>query len=42
MYFSSKIKTAISDKSMIFEINHLCFDLGEPLDFTFMEYLMIN
>ena len=39
-YFSKDIKTAISEKSLIYTMNHMCFDLDEKSDFLFMEYLI--
>ena len=41
-YFELGIKTAITEKSMIYEMNHICFDLDHPVDFLFMEYLFQN
>ena len=35
-------KTVYSGKSTIYEMNHLCFDLDEVIDFEFMEYLFVN
>jgi CMP-N-acetylneuraminic acid synthetase len=39
-FFDKVHKTAISDKSLIFEMKHTCFDIDEPIDFLFMEYLL--
>ena len=33
-------QSVITDKSIIYEMNHVCFDLDESLDFLFMEYLI--
>jgi len=41
-YFELGIKTAITEKSMIYEMNHICFDLDHHVDFLFMEYLLQN
>ena len=41
-FFDSDCKTAISAKSLIYTMPHLCFDLDEPVDFLFMEYLIEN
>ena len=41
-YFDLDIKTAISEKSLIYKMPHQCFDLDEQIDFQFMEYLLIN
>lgn len=35
-------KTAITDKSLIYVMDHICFDLDHPVDFLFMEYLLEN
>jgi CMP-N,N'-diacetyllegionaminic acid synthase len=41
-FFESGAKTAITDKSLIYVMNHVCFDLDHPVDFLFMEYLLQN
>ena len=41
-FFESEEKSAITDKSLIYEMNHICFDLDHPIDFLFMEYLLKN
>lgn len=41
-YFNLGIKMAISDRTMIYEMKHVCFDLDEPIDFLIMEYLLQN
>ena len=41
-FFDSGVKSAITDKSIIFEMKHICFDLDHPVDFLFMEYLLQN
>ena len=41
-FFERKNLTVITDKSMIYEIPHICFDLDHEIDFSFIEYLMIN
>jgi CMP-N,N'-diacetyllegionaminic acid synthase len=41
-FFELGIKTAITEKSMIYQMNHICFDLDHPVDFLFMEYLLQN
>ena len=40
VFFDGAIKPVINDLSMAYEVPHPCFDLDEPLDFHFMEYLM--
>jgi len=39
-FFDSDCKTAITDKSLIYIMDHICFDLDHPIDFLFMEYLL--
>jgi CMP-N,N'-diacetyllegionaminic acid synthase len=41
-FFDSGSKSAITDKSLIYVMNHICFDLDHPVDFLFMEYLLQN
>jgi CMP-N,N'-diacetyllegionaminic acid synthase len=41
-FFDKHEKSAITDKSLAYEMNHICFDLDHPLDFLFMEYLIQN
>jgi CMP-N,N'-diacetyllegionaminic acid synthase len=41
-FFELGIKTAIAEKSMIYEMKHICFDLDHTIDFLFMEYLLQN
>ncbi len=41
-FFDDQCKTSTTSKSLVFEMSHLCFDLDEPIDFLFMEYLFSN
>lgn len=41
-FFDLCEKSAITDKSLIYEMKHVCFDLDHPIDFLFMEYLLQN
>lgn len=41
-FFELNQKSAITDKSIIFKMKHICFDLDHPVDFLFMEYLLQN
>lgn len=41
-FFSSGLESAITHKSLIFLMNHICFDLDNPIDFDFMEYILDN
>lgn len=42
IFFDEDIRSAITDKSLIYKMNHICFDLDHPVDFLFMEYLLEN
>lgn len=39
-FFDSEYENAITDKSLIYCMDHICFDLDHPIDFLFMEYLL--
>jgi CMP-N,N'-diacetyllegionaminic acid synthase len=41
-FFDFDLKSPITDKSLIFVMEHFCFDLDHPIDFLFMEYLLDN
>lgn len=41
-FFDSDYKNAITDKSIIYAMDHICFDLDHTVDFLFMEYLLQN
>ncbi|WP_010182304.1 acylneuraminate cytidylyltransferase family protein [Aquimarina agarilytica] len=41
-FFKQKLKSVITEKSLIYEMDHICFDLDNPIDFDFMEYLIEN
>lgn len=41
-FFESGCKSAITERSLYYLMNHICFDLDEPLDFDMMEYLLVN
>jgi CMP-N,N'-diacetyllegionaminic acid synthase len=40
-YFNQQ-EAVINDHSLVYVMKHMCFDLDHPLDFDFMEYLLIN
>ena len=42
IFFDSGYKGAITDKSLIYLVPHICFDLDHPVDFEFMNYLIVN
>jgi CMP-N-acetylneuraminic acid synthetase len=39
-FFDLNPKTAITGRSLIYKVPHLCFDLDHPIDFEFMSYLL--
>ncbi|AOM76914.1 cytidylyltransferase domain-containing protein [Pedobacter steynii] len=41
-FFENQLKKAITEKSLIYEVPHLCFDLDHPIDFLMMSFLMEN
>ena len=40
MFFDKNLRTAINDRTLIYEVPHLCFDLDHNIDFEFMSYLL--
>lgn len=41
-FFDTDLKTPITQKSIIYEMPHICFDLDHPIDFDFLEYLILS
>lgn len=41
-FFDQAAQATINERSLIYVMPHTCFDLDHPIDFEFMEYLMIN
>lgn len=41
-FFDTGSISPITDKSMVYIMNHICFDLDHPIDFSFMEFLLDN
>ena len=41
-FFDLGFRSAITDNSLIYKMDHICFDLDHPVDFLFMEYLLEN
>jgi len=39
-FFDSNFKTAITNKSIVYTMPHVCFDLDHQVDFEFMEFLL--
>jgi len=40
VFFEKELKSAITERSLFFLMDHVCFDLDEPIDFDIMEYLL--
>ncbi|MDO4228183.1 MAG: acylneuraminate cytidylyltransferase family protein [Capnocytophaga sp.] len=41
-FFDENYKSVITNKSLVYEVPHICFDLDHPIDFEFMTYLLEN
>jgi len=41
-FFEDGLKKAITEKSLVYEVSHLCFDLDHKIDFVIMSLLMEN
>jgi len=41
-FFDLGFKGAITDKSLIYVVSHICFDLDHPIDFEIISYLLEN
>ncbi|WP_448105359.1 acylneuraminate cytidylyltransferase family protein [Pedobacter panaciterrae] len=41
-FFKDGLKKAITERSLIYEVPHTCFDLDHPIDFLTMSFLMEN
>ena len=41
-FFDQNYKSPITEKSGIYEMDHICFDLDHILDFKYMDYLLKN
>lgn len=39
-FFEANNKTVITDRSLVYEVPHLCFDLDHQIDFEFMSFLL--
>jgi CMP-N-acetylneuraminic acid synthetase len=39
-FFDTDLKSPITDRSLIFVMKHICFDLDQPIDFEFLDYLL--
>jgi CMP-N,N'-diacetyllegionaminic acid synthase len=41
-FYSDGLRSAITERSLVFLMPHTCFDLDHPEDFEFMEFLLNN
>lgn len=41
-FFERGFRTVITDRSLVYEVPHLCFDLDHPIDFDIMSFLVEN
>lgn len=41
-FFEKGMQSALTEKSLIYEVPHICFDLDHPVDFEFLSYLIEN
>lgn len=41
-FFEQGLKKTITERSLIYVMPHMCFDLDHPIDFDFMSYLLEN
>jgi len=41
-FFDLAERKVINDRSLIFAMDHICFDLDHPIDFEFMSFLFEN
>lgn len=41
-FFEQDRPATINDRSLVYVMPHICFDLDHPIDFDFMEYLLVN
>ena len=41
-FFDMDLKSPITTSSLIYKMNHLCFDLDHLIDFDFLEHLLLN
>jgi len=41
-FFDLELKSPITERSLIHVMDHICFDLDNPIDFEFLEFLILN
>ena len=39
-FFDAGLQGAITDRSLVYEMPHICFDLDHPIDFEFLSFLV--
>jgi CMP-N-acetylneuraminic acid synthetase len=39
-FFESNAESAVTERSLVYVMPHICFDLDHPVDFEFMEFLL--
>lgn len=39
-FFNHDFTNFFTDKSLVYVVPHICFDLDEPADFDYLEYLL--
>ncbi|WP_018344816.1 acylneuraminate cytidylyltransferase family protein [Cytophaga aurantiaca] len=42
VFFDSGLKTPITTNTLIYQMNHICFDLDHVIDFEFLDFLITN
>lgn len=40
MFFQYSVKKVINEKTLVYPVEHLCFDLDHPIDFEFLSFLL--
>jgi CMP-N,N'-diacetyllegionaminic acid synthase len=41
-FFNLQLTSAITNRSLVYNMQHICFDLDHEIDFEFMQYLLLN
>lgn len=41
-FFDLGFQSVMTEKTLIFEVPHICFDLDDPIDFEFLSYMVSN
>lgn len=41
-FFQNNLVSALTNKTLVYEVPHLCFDLDHPIDYDFMSFLLEN